>query len=84
MTRLETRIQKLYESPRSVSSDELISILVSLGFELRGKKTRHGVYRHPKLPHIRLVIPDQNPLKEVYVKKVRGVIEELRELEDDG
>lgn len=84
MTRLEKRIRKLRQSPRNISSRELINVLVSLGFELRGGKGSHQCYKHPELPQIKLTVPEQNPLGEVYVKQALDAINKLKELEDNG
>jgi predicted RNA binding protein YcfA (HicA-like mRNA interferase family) len=84
VTRLEKRIRKLGRSPRDISSTELINILISLGFERRGGKGSHQCYKHPKMPQIKLTVPQQHPLKEVYVKQALDAINKLRELEDNG
>jgi predicted RNA binding protein YcfA (HicA-like mRNA interferase family) len=84
VTRLEKRIRRLRQSPRNISSRKLISILVSLGFELRGGKGSHKCYKHPKLPQIKLTVPQQNPLREMYVKQALNAINKLKELEDNG
>ena len=81
MTKLDKRTARMRSAPRSVSS-ELISILEKLDFELRRKKKKHWCYWHPDLPHILLVIPDQNSLKPVYVRQALRVIDELGELEN--
>jgi predicted RNA binding protein YcfA (HicA-like mRNA interferase family) len=82
LAKLEKRIQKLYDSPRNISDRELINILEMLGFEERGGKGSHTVYKHPKLPHP-LTVPDQNPLKVGYVVQARKIIAELLELLED-
>jgi predicted RNA binding protein YcfA (HicA-like mRNA interferase family) len=84
VTRLEKRIRKLRQSPRNISSRELINILVSLGFELRGGKGSHQCYKHPKLPQIKLTVPQQHPLKVQYIRQALNAISKLRELEDNG
>jgi predicted RNA binding protein YcfA (HicA-like mRNA interferase family) len=83
VTKLEKRIQRLEQNPRSISSKELSSILTALGFECRGGKGSHECYKHPKLPEIKLTVPDQNPLKQPYVAKALDAIHRLEELEDD-
>jgi len=84
VTKLEKRLRKLEQSPRNISSEELSTILISLGFEYRAGKGSHSFYKHPKLPEFPLTIPEQNPLKQVYIKKVRDLINRLREMENDG
>lgn len=83
LVKLEKRIQKLHDSPRNISDRELISILEGLGFEKRGGKGSHTGYKHPKLPHVLLIVPNQNPLKISYVIQARKIIAELLELIED-
>jgi predicted RNA binding protein YcfA (HicA-like mRNA interferase family) len=80
LAKLEKRIRKLYDSPRNISDRELISILEMLGFEERGGKGSHTVYKHPKLPHTLITVPDQNPLKVSYIVQARKILSELLEL----
>ena len=86
MSRLEKRIAGLRDKPRGTSVDELISILVKLGFERRDRgRAPHYGYKHPRLPHIKLTIPkSQNPLKSYLIKQALTAIDMLMELEDDG
>lgn len=83
MTRLQKRIRKIQQNPRNVPCEELISVLLSLGFECRGGKGSHECYKHPRLPEIKLTIPRQNPLKSVYVVQALRAIYTLEELDDN-
>lgn len=83
MTRIEKRIRKLHESPRNVSSRELISLLQSLGFNESGGKGSHRAFKHLKLPEAILVVPNQDPLKVIYVIKARKFLDELMEILED-
>lgn len=83
LTKLEKRIRKLHESPRNVSSRELISILQSLGFNEVGGKGSHRAFKHQKLPATIIVVPNQDPLKAVYVSRARKIIDELMEILED-
>lgn len=82
MARIEKKIQRLRESPKDVSSRELINILVYLGFEEKGGKGSHTVLRHPSLRSI-ITIPHQNPLMPVYVRKAVRMIDEILEEDKD-
>ncbi len=84
MSKLERRIAKLRENPQGASCDEVISIILSLGFVLRGKPTgSHRLYKHPDHPELILGIPIQYPLKSVYAKKALEIIDRLMELEEN-
>jgi len=82
VSRLDKRIQHLYDAPRNVSVDDVAWILRSLGFEDRGGKGSHKIYRHPVLRKS-ITIPIQNPLKVTYVVQVRKLIAEALELIED-
>jgi predicted RNA binding protein YcfA (HicA-like mRNA interferase family) len=79
MTRLAKRIEKIERNPKNVSSDELISVLISLGFERSGGKGGHQCYKHPSLSHIKLTIPKQNPLRRAYVIQALNAVHQLLE-----
>lgn len=82
MSKLDKRITKLYRL-KNINSNELISILEALGFEYRGGKGSHSVYKHPKLPAAKLTVPLQRPLKAIYIKQALNLIEQLEELNND-
>lgn len=82
MARIDKKIQKLFDSPRSISSRELISILLSLGFVEKSAKGSHRAFKYQDL-NITLTIPNQNPLKVGYVSQARKFIKQIRELEDE-
>ncbi len=82
MTRLAKRIEKIERNPGNVSSDELLHVLIGLGFERSGGKGSHQCYRHPDLPHVKLTIPRQNPLCRAYVIQALNAIHQL--LEETG
>lgn len=80
MSRLEKKIEKIRNNPRDVSSDDLISILLSLGYIDKGGKGSHTCLRHPLLPGRPLTIP-RNVFPRV-VKQVLKSIDELLEQTD--
>jgi len=55
-----------------------------LGFEKKGGKGSHQTFTHRELPSVILTIPNQNPLKVVYVQKVLQAIQPLLEAENNG
>jgi predicted RNA binding protein YcfA (HicA-like mRNA interferase family) len=83
VTRLQKRIVKMRQHPRNVPSDELVSVLLSLGFERRGGKGSHQCFKHPGLPEVKLTVPKQNPLRRTYVVQALNAIHKLVELDDD-
>ncbi|MFQ5923539.1 MAG: type II toxin-antitoxin system HicA family toxin [Anaerolineales bacterium] len=82
MSRLEKRIRRLYDAPKSISADDLAWILGALGFEDRGGKGSHRGFKHPELGKT-ITIPNQNPLKVAYVVQARKLIEEVLEYIED-
>ena len=78
------RVQKLLDSPGNVPSDQLIAVLLSLGFNEKGGKGSHRCFKHPDLPGVKLTIPKQNPLRKVYVTKAIEAISELLDAEDEN
>ncbi len=82
MVKLQKRLARLRQKSKDTDSTELIAILTELGFECRAGKGSHTVCKHPDLPEVRLTIPHQKPLKEVYVKKVLHFIQPLLEEEN--
>jgi predicted RNA binding protein YcfA (HicA-like mRNA interferase family) len=77
-------VQKLLDSPGNVRSDDLISVLLSLGFHEKGGKGSHRCFKHPDLPHVKLTVPRQNPLRRAYVTKAIEAIAELLDAEDEN
>jgi len=82
VTRLEKRIQRLYDSPNNISVNDLTWILRSLGFEERGAKGSHRILKHPGLRKS-ITIPNQNPLKVAYIVQARKLIAEVMEFIED-
>jgi len=87
VTGLDRRIRRLAQNPKGVSSAELISVLVSVGFEERGGKGSHRCFRHPKVPGVFLTVPKQNPLGRAYVvhalNAINRVLEQLENEEQE-
>jgi len=79
VARLEKHIQRLSDSPRSISDRELIGILKSLGFDERSGEGSHRLFKHPRYGHV-LTVPHQDPLKVTYVIQARKIINEVMEL----
>jgi len=78
------RVERLLDSPSNVASDELISALLALGFEEKGGKGSHRCFKHADLPHVKLTVPKQNPLRRAYVIKAVEAIRELLDTEDEN
>jgi predicted RNA binding protein YcfA (HicA-like mRNA interferase family) len=83
VTRLEKRIRRLRESPKDVSSRELIGLLLALGFEEKVGKGSHTALRHPVSSHI-ITVPHQSPLLAAYVKQALKMIDELLDEDPHG
>lgn len=81
MTKREKRIRKMFQNPKSVAFSELNLILQDLGFEVRQPKSgsSHFIYTKEK---IQISVPFKRPyVKEVYIKRVLELIEEVYEKE---
>lgn len=77
MARLKKKIEKIRNNPRNVSQNDLISILLSLGYIDEGGKGSHTCFRHPQLPGRPLTIP--RTIFPNIVKQILASIDELLE-----
>ena len=67
-------IDKMRNSPSSISFNEVRDVLVYLGYELSSKGGSHRIFRKPGYEHIN--IPFAKPIKKHYVKKGLETYEE--------
>ena len=67
-------IDKMRNSPSSISFNEVRDVLVYLGYELSNNGGQHMIFRKPGHEHIN--IPFAKPIKKKYVKKVLENYEE--------
>lgn len=77
MTSWKSRLERIRGRPGGTSSRELISVLSSLDCSIRKGKGSHLIVRHARMPRFFLTVPNQNPLKEIYVSRALELIDEL-------
>ncbi len=82
MSKKEKALEKLRQNPKNVRFEELVTILLSLGFEMReGGKGSHVVVKVPGQNP--LTIPRNRPfIKPLYVKLALELIDSLAEDND--
>lgn len=77
----EKRLQKLRQSQKDVSFDELRQVLEDHGFTLDHTTGSHHTFRAVVVDKaIKLVIPFNRPIKTVYVRAALDAIDELNEV----
>jgi predicted RNA binding protein YcfA (HicA-like mRNA interferase family) len=76
------RLARLRANKISVSPEELETVLLDWGFELRGGTGSHRVFRHPKLRE-RVSVPYRRPLKPAYVRLALDAIDRVRRFGDE-
>ncbi|MBN1266794.1 MAG: type II toxin-antitoxin system HicA family toxin [Anaerolineales bacterium] len=77
----QKKIDRIRSNPRNVSGEDIISVLLSLGYVEQGGSGSHRCFRHPQLPGGMLTIPRKIFTK--VVKKVLVSIDLLMELNED-
>lgn len=86
-TRRQKRRRKIAQNPKNVRFEDLRRLLEDYRFELKRTKGSHhsfvGLVGDQK---VSIVIPFRRPLKEVYVKNVLRILDEIEPLNalDEG
>jgi len=74
MTKRKKRVKKIFQSPRTVSFNELDRVLKDFGFAVRQPKSGSSHYVYTK-KEIQISVPFKRPyVKEVYAKRVLELI----------
>jgi predicted RNA binding protein YcfA (HicA-like mRNA interferase family) len=82
-TRRQKRRQKIAQNPRNVRFEALQRLLEDYGFELRHSKgSHHSFVGYVGEQKVSVVVPYRRPLKEVYVKKVLDILDEIEPLDE--
>lgn len=82
-TRRQKRRQKIAQNPKNVRFEDLRRLLEDYDFELkRTKGSHHSFVGYVGDEKVSVVIPYRRPLKEVYVKKVLDILNEIEPLDD--
>ena len=85
MTKREKRLQKLRQNPKTVSFDDLRTVLERFGFTLIRSSGSHFHFRAKVDDTIfQVTVPLKRPyIKAVYIKRVLEVIDELISMSND-
>lgn len=75
MARLKKKIDKIRNNPRNASREDIISVLISLGYIEDGGSGSHRCFRHSLLPGRPLTIP-----KKIFQKVVKQVLNSIDQL----
>lgn len=82
-SRRQKRRQKIAQNPKNVRFEDLRRLLEDYDFELkRSKGSHHSFVGYVGGEKVSVVIPYRRPLKEVYVKKVLDILNEIEPLDD--
>ena len=79
MSKRDKRLDKIRNSPREVTPDELYVVLGDRGFMVRGGKGSHRVVTLSGTPIV-FTLAERTPLKRVYVQAALDAIEEAESL----
>jgi predicted RNA binding protein YcfA (HicA-like mRNA interferase family) len=80
----QKRRKKIARNPKNVRFEDLRRVLEDYDFELkRTKGSHHSFVGYVGDQKVLVVIPYQRPLKEVYVKKVLAILDEIEPLDED-
>ena len=82
-TRRQKRRQKLARNPKNVRFEDVRQLLEAYGFELkRTKGSHHSFVGSIGSERVTVVIPFRRPLKEIYVKRVLAILDEIEPLDE--
>jgi len=83
-SRRQKRLLKITNNPSDVRFEDLQGLLKDYGFELnRTKGSHHSFVGYVGGEKTTIVIPYKRPLKEVYVKKVLTILNEIELLDNN-
>jgi predicted RNA binding protein YcfA (HicA-like mRNA interferase family) len=78
------RRQKIAQNPKSVRFEDLRLLLEDYGFSLaRSKGSHHSFVGYIGNEKTSITIPFQRPLKEIYVRQVLSLLDEIDKLDND-
>jgi predicted RNA binding protein YcfA (HicA-like mRNA interferase family) len=83
-TRRQKRRRKIAQTPKNVRFEDLRRLLEDYDFELkRTKGSHHSFVGYIGDEKVTVVIPYRRPLKEVYVKNVLKILDEIEPLDEN-
>lgn len=82
-SRRQKRRRKIAQNPKNVRFEDVRRLLEDYDFELkRTKGSHHSFVGYIRGEKVAVVIPYRRPLKEVYVKQVLSILDEIEPLHD--
>ena len=83
-SRRQKRRQKIAQNPKNIRFEDLRRLLEDYDFELkRIKGSHHSFVGYVGGEKVSVIIPFRRPLKEVYVKNVLAILDEIEPLEGE-
>lgn len=80
----QKRRRKITKNPKNVRFEDLRRLLEDYDFELkRTKGSHHSFVGYIGSEKTTIVIPFHRPLKEIYVKRVLSILDEIESLENE-
>ena len=84
MSKKDKLLQRIRQNPKNVSFRDLRTLLESYGFELRRTKGSHNSFvGYVGDKSVLIVIPYNQPLQAVYVKKALAFIDQIESEHDE-
>jgi predicted RNA binding protein YcfA (HicA-like mRNA interferase family) len=81
--RRQKRRHKIAQNPKNVRFEDLQRLLEDYGFELkRTKGSHHAFIGYVGDEKMTLIVPYHRPLKEVYVKQVLSLLDQIEPFDD--
>jgi hypothetical protein len=71
-------LERMRNNPRDWRIDDLLSVAVHYGIEIRNHGGSHHVFSHPSIPEA-VCVPAHRPIKPVYVRHFVALIDQLDE-----
>jgi predicted RNA binding protein YcfA (HicA-like mRNA interferase family) len=82
-SRRQKRRRRIVQNPKNVRFEDLRRLLEDYDFELkRTKGSHHSFVGYIGDQKVSVVIPYRRPLKEVYVKRVLALLDEIEPLDE--
>ena len=83
MSKKDKLLKDIRNNPKNVRFDVLQNLILNYGFKMSAPRGGSSHYTFSKGIY-RITIPKDNPVNQVYVKRVIQIIEELKRENDDA
>ena len=82
MNKSDKTLEKMRHNPKDWRIQEIETVAEKYGISVRKGKGSHVVLEHPSWVEL-LTVPAHRPIKQIYVKKLVRLIEDMRQLENE-